>query len=37
MTGNLPRNAERIYRSTAKHIPAIIERDARGLDMAMWF
>jgi predicted RNase H-like nuclease len=29
--------AERIYRGTAKRIPAIIERDARGLDMAMWY
>ncbi len=29
--------AERIYRGTAKRIPAIIERDTHGLDMAMWF
>ena len=28
--------AARIYRDTAKRIPAIIERDARGLDMTMW-
>jgi predicted RNase H-like nuclease len=29
--------AERIYRGTATRIPAIVERDARGLDMAMWY
>jgi predicted RNase H-like nuclease len=29
--------AERIYRGTAKRIPALSERDARGLDMAIWF
>ena len=29
--------AERIYRGVAKRIPAMIERDSRGLDMAMWF
>ena len=28
--------AERIYRGTAKRIPAMIECDPRGLDMAMW-
>jgi predicted RNase H-like nuclease len=28
--------ARRIYEGTAKHIPDIIERDARGLAMAMW-
>jgi predicted RNase H-like nuclease len=29
--------AERIYRGIAKRIPAIIEYDTRGLDMAMWY
>jgi predicted RNase H-like nuclease len=29
--------AERIYRGTAKRIPAVPERDVRGLDMAIWF
>jgi predicted RNase H-like nuclease len=29
--------AERIFRGTAGRIPEIIERDARSLDMAMWF
>jgi predicted RNase H-like nuclease len=29
--------AERIYKGTAKRIPKIVERDSRGLDMAMWF
>ena len=29
--------AERIYRGIAKRIPATIECDGRGLDMAMWF
>jgi predicted RNase H-like nuclease len=29
--------AERIYKGTAKRIPEIVERDSRGLDMAMWF
>ena len=29
--------AERIYRGEAKRIPPIIERDPRGLDMAIWY
>jgi predicted RNase H-like nuclease len=29
--------AERIYQGTAKRIPKTVERDSRGLDMAMWF
>jgi predicted RNase H-like nuclease len=29
--------AERIYRGIAKRVPATIECDGRGLDMAMWF
>jgi len=29
--------AERIHRGTAKRIPAIIECDVRGLDMAIWY
>jgi predicted RNase H-like nuclease len=29
--------AERIHRRAAKRIPEIIERDPRGLDMAIWF
>jgi predicted RNase H-like nuclease len=29
--------AERIYRGTARRIPAMIEYDPRGLDKAMWF
>jgi predicted RNase H-like nuclease len=29
--------AGRIYRGAAKRIPTMIERDARGLDMAIWF
>jgi predicted RNase H-like nuclease len=29
--------AERIYRGTAKRIPAMVECDVRGLDMALWF
>ena len=29
--------AGRIFLGTAMRIPEIIERDARGLDMAMWF
>ena len=29
--------ATRIYRGTAQRIPATVERDSRGLDMAIWF